>query len=417
MLGKKLLLVSLFLWATSFSNTFTNFNVENVAVSISGANVTPGTYRVSPDQRILDVIKLANNNELPPLDSIDCRNIIVTNDLGISDTFDILRYINEGDLKENPYVAAGQNIQVRFATEWVFVSGDIQGVVAGNIPLKDGESARELLSLYTLNATADTNRILIERVGNKSKEFTLHQLSDVTLMSNDVITVFPLKERVQLYKVEVTGEVERPGVYAIKHGETKASAILKKCGGATAMGDLQRACILRKGKEDLLPTNEDIKATKTTIKEIGYGITNAISSGDFLIIPITEESEVLLEDGDELVMPKRELNIYISGSVKEPGSYPFIEGKTVPQYIETAGGLTKDADEESIRIVESYGEIHRMIASGKIKAGNLIVVPEENKEEERQRKLRLVQTIFSIATSVTTVAAFGYRIYDDKNDN
>lgn len=410
MVLKKLLFICLFLFTISFSNTYSNFNVENVAVSISGANVTPGTYRVSPDQRILDVIKLANNNELPPLDSIDCRNIIVTNDVGVSDTFDILRYINEGDLKENPYVAAGQNIQVRFATEWVFVSGDIQGVVSGNIPLKDGESAKELLSLYTLNATADTNRILIERVGNRSKEYTLSELSNVTLVSNDVITVFPLKERVQLYKVEVTGEVERPGVYAIKHGETSASSILKKCGGATAMGDLQRACILRRGKEGLLPTNEDIKTTKSTIKEIGYGITNAISSGDFLIIPITTESDIILEDGDEIVMPKKELNIYISGSVKEPGSYPFVEGKTILQYIETAGGLTKDADEESIRVVESYGEIHRMVASGKIKAGNLIVVPEENKDEERARKLRVVQTIFSIATSITTVATFGYTV-------
>lgn len=393
------------------SNTYnTSFNVENVAVSISGANVTPGTYRVSPDQRILDVIKLANNNTLPPLDSIDCRNIIVTNDQGVSDTFDILRYINEGDLSENPYVSAGQNIQIQFATEWVFVSGDIQGVVFGNIPLKAGESAKELLSLYTLNATADTNRILIERVGNKSKEFTLNQLSKVALINNDVITVFPLKERVQLYKVEVTGEVERPGVYAIQHGKTPATSILDKCGGATEMGDLQRACILRRGKEDLLPTDEDLKTTKTTIKEIGYGITNAIASGDFLIIPITTDSKITLEDGDEIVIPKKELNIYISGSVKEPGSYPYIDGYTVQQYIESAGGLTKDADEESIRVVESYGDIHRMIGSGKLNAGNLIVVPEENKEEERARKMRLVQAIFSIATSITTVATFGYTI-------
>lgn len=399
-------LLTFFITFILHSNTYNNINIENVAVSISGANVTPGTYRVSPDQRILDVIKLANKNELPPLDSIDCRNIIVTTDLGKSDTIDILRYINEGDLKENPYVSAGQNIQVRFATEWVYVSGDIQGVVSGTIPLKKGESAKDLLSLYTLNATADTSRILLERIGEESKEYALSELASITLTSNDVITVFPLKERVQLFKVEVTGEVERPGIYTINHGKTTASAILQKSGGATDMGDLSRACVLRKGKSDLLPSEKDVKETKSTIKEVGYGITNAIASGDFLIIPVDISSNILLEDGDEIVIPKKELNIYISGSVKEPGSYPFESGKTLEKYIETAGGFTRDADEESIRIVESYGEIHRKVASGDIKAGNLIIIPEENKEEERTRKLRLVQTIFSIATSVTTVAAF-----------
>ena len=397
----------LMLLSVTFLSAQSSYNQpeELVAVGINGAKVVPGTYRVSPDQRVLDVIKMANGGVLPALDTIDSRNIIVESEGGLLDTFDLLRYIAIGDLSQNPYVQGGQSIHINFATKWVFISGDLQGALVGEVPLKKGETIGEFLSLYTFNATADTTRLLCERQGQHSIELSLEQLDTVILRDLDNITLFPLKEQKDVFRVTITGEVLRPGVYTIKHGETMAYDLIKKSGGASSLGNIDEAWLIRLGKKDRLPQQELTEGMESVQKEITNSISNTIISGDYMIIPL-KTGDIALEDGDEIVIPKREKIVYVSGLVKQPGGYPYEEGKDTRYYIKKAGGLARSANRKEIRIVQSYGNVYRTVDQEIVASGDLILVPERDKEARTRLVLAIITSVATTLTAIVTFSAF-----------
>ncbi len=375
---------------------------ERVAVGVNGAQVTPGTYHVSPNQRILDVIKLSHQNKIPPLNKIDSRNIRVTNSNGTSQTYDLLRYINQGDLSQNPYIVGGQSIHIGFATEKIYLSGDIQGVLLGDVPLKKGETVADLLSMYTLNTTADTNNILIQKGGSNSKEYSLSELKSIQLEDLDGITIFPVKERKEIHRVTVSGEVLRPGIYTIEHNKSSAQNLIKQCGGPTNLGVLKHSWVLRKGKRDKLPVTSIKDGSQSIKSEFNFTISNALTSSDYIILPLSNK-DILLEDGDEIIIPKKEHNVYISGQVKKPGVYPYQAEKDYLFYVELAGGFTKDANKKIIRVVEALGDSHRKKTGDIIAAGDIIMVTEIDKEAEFRKNLSIVQTILAIVSTATTL--------------
>ncbi|MGM0462686.1 MAG: SLBB domain-containing protein [Fibrobacterota bacterium] len=381
------------------------YSGERVAVEVSGARVTPGTYHVSPNQRIVDVIKTANDGVLPPLEEINCRAVIATDSMGNEEVYDILRYVNTGDLSQNPYVIGGQSIHVGFATKRVYISGDIQGVVTGNMPIRDAETASDFLSLYTLNATADTANILFERVGEESREYSLSELSDITLQDQDGITVFPHRKRREVFRVHMKGEVLRPGMYAIEHNETSARELIKKAGGPGPRGDTSRSWVVRRGKIESMPREALLEGTEHIRREITYSMSNAITSGDYGIIPLWE-GDVILEDGDEVVVPPAEDMVFLSGSVKRPGVYPYKPDKGSAYYIDRAGGFRESADEESVYTLEIYGDYYRTLSDDTIRAGNMIVVPDRDREGRTRFALDIVRTSATILTSLVTLGSF-----------
>ncbi len=403
----RFLLILLSLVFSSFSAPLyqSNGSEELVAVGISGAKIQAGTYRVSPDQRVLDVIKMANNGKLPPLDTIDCRHIIITKSNDNADTIDLLRYLSTGDLSQNPYVASGQTILIKFATEWVFVSGDLQGVLPGNVPLKNNETVGDFLSLYTPNATADLNKILVERIGESGKEFSLGELKNRELQNLDAITIFPLKDRQDIYRVNIIGEVNRPGIYSVEHGKTTARALLVKAGGSTDIGDEEGAWLIRKGKMSLLPDSQLVKGMESVNKEITYSAMNGVASRDFLLFPL-KNGEITVEDGDEIVIPRKERLVYVSGLVKKPGGYDFVKGNDLAYYINQAGGFTRQADRRSTKVIETYGEVYRTVENKIVSSGDLILVPEKDKERRTRFVLGVVTSIATTLTSAVALTTF-----------
>ena len=402
----KPILFTLLLISTVFSQMSGYSQQEElVAVGINGALITPGTYRVSPDQRVLDVIKMANGGAIPALDTIDCRNVIVAKESGAIDTLDILRYLAVGDLSQNPYVTGGASIHLDYATRWVYVSGDLQGILVGDIPLKEGETAGELLSLFTLNQTANTDKILSERQGAPSKELSLMALDTVLLIDRDNLTVFPQKEQSEIFRVLITGEVQRPGEYLIEQSTTLASELVAKSGGATKLGNLEDAWVIRLGKQERLPQQDIKEGTESVKKEVTASISNAIISGDYMIIPLAN-GEIALEDGDELVVPKQEHVVYVSGLVKKPGGYPYIAGEKLKYYVKQAGGYARSANKKEVRTVQSYGNVYRTVDQNEVGAGDLIIVPERDKEARTRLVLAFITAMATTLTALVTFTAF-----------
>lgn len=148
--------------------------------------------------------------------------------------------------------------------------------------------------------------------------------------------------------VFVNGEVRYPGTYALMSDNTKLATIIREAGGVTNEAFLQGATLMR--------TNENT----------GYVIIDLAKA---IKSPKSFEN-IILQEGDEIMIPKMSNIVSITGATKASELYPdritaqgkiqipYRAGKTAKYYLDTyAGGLSKEG---------SYGKISVIDASGKI---------------------------------------------------
>ena len=90
-----------------------------------------------------------------------------------------------------------------------------------------------------------------------------------------------------------------------------------------------------------------------------------------------KKDDIILEDGDKILIPPKLDIISISGAVIQPSSLVYvrtIKPKRVKDYIEMVGGYSRDADREAVYVVKANG----MVIKGEkatIDAGDMIIVP------------------------------------------
>ncbi len=65
-----------------------------------------------------------------------------------------------------------------------------------------------------------------------------------------------------------------------------------------------------------------------------------------------------LDDGDELIIPKRPNFVAVMGSVYSPGAFLYEPGKTLGEYLKLSGGPTKTADKDYIYVLKANGEVY-----------------------------------------------------------
>jgi hypothetical protein len=110
--------------------------------------------------------------------------------------------------------------------------------------------------------------------------------------------------------------------------------------------------------------------------EMGASFGMTITTRDFQVIRVKEHPGVSLESGDQIFVPRSEQMVFVSGSVKYPGGYPYKPNQNKNYYIRSAGGYTERADKGNIAIVTFYGDITQTKGvKAEIDEGDLIIVP------------------------------------------
>lgn len=111
--------------------------------------------------------------------------------------------------------------------------------------------------------------------------------------------------------------------------------------------------------------------------------------------------DVLLRDGDKLIIPKKTQEVTILGEVQSPTSHVFEAGLTRDDYIAKSGGTTQKADRKRIYVVRANGDVvaggrsgwFRRTQSLEMHPGDTIVVPLNT---ERVSSLALWQSVTTI---------------------
>jgi len=233
--------------------------------------------------------------------------------------------------------------------------------------------------------------------------------------------------------VTVEGEVQFVGDYTLTKQSERLSDLIMKAGGVTDIAYVEGARLERKlndaermryeesvkmqrqQREDAL-MEQALKSSRS-VSEIQAGMT---ASQEKLQIPETypvgieldkalahpgSDYDLVLREGDRLIVPQYTGTVKISGEVMYPNTVSFTAGKSVSYYINQAGGYSSKAKKRKTYIIYMNGDVAKAGRGTKIRPGCEIVVPQKAISRMSTAETITVGTgIASIATMIATLA-------------
>ena len=111
------------------------------------------------------------------------------------------------------------------------------------------------------------------------------------------------------------------------------------------------------------------------------------------------DADIVLREGDRLIVPQYNGTVKINGAVMYPNSVGYVEGKSVAYYIDQAGGFASDAKKSQTYILYMNGTLAKVGHNAKVRPGCEIIVP-----TKVQSKMSLAETL-SVGSSAASIAA------------
>jgi len=342
----------------------------------------------------------------------------------------------------------------------VGVGGSVK--VPGQYPLEPGMTINDLiragggLAESAYGAQAELTRYQI--IGGERRQIALveidldraragHADANLPLLPYDVLVVKELPDWSELERVSILGEVKFPGTYPIKRGETLKSA-LQRAGGLTDLAFVDGSVFTRKDLRDREKRQLQVLSDRLqrdlailalqgsqSSPQAAAQVSATMSSGQSLLTELQQtqavgrlvidlnqiisadegsSKDVILKDGDELIVPKRTQEVTVIGEVPNTTSHLWQPNQSLEYYVDQSGGATKQADDKAIYIIRANGSIatsgggsawfsHH--GSQDVRPGDTIVVP---LDAERMRPLPLWTAVTTIIYNLAVaVAAIG----------
>lgn len=111
------------------------------------------------------------------------------------------------------------------------------------------------------------------------------------------------------------------------------------------------------------------------------------------------DEDVLLREGDRIIVPQYNGTVKINGAVMYPNTVGYVEGKSVAYYIDQAGGFASDAKKSNTYILYMNGMLAKVGHNAKVRPGCEIIVP-----TKIQSRMSLTETL-SVGSSAASIAA------------
>lgn len=209
--------------------------------------------------------------------------------------------------------------------------------------------------------------------------------------------------------LKVEGEVLFPGTYVLAKKNYRLSELIEAVGGLTNEAYVKGARLERQmTMEEQVRMKAALRASKlggkdsididkldlSTTYSVGIELDKALENPG-------SEQDVVLREGDRLVVPQYINTVKINGEVMYPNTVSYLKGKKLKHYIEQSGGYSSNAKKSQTYIVYMNGTIARAKGGGKnlIQPGCEIIVP-----TKPDRKGLSLPEILSIGTSTASLA-------------
>ncbi len=342
-------------------------------------------------------------------------------------------------------------------TEVVSVSGRVK--VPGEYPLEPGMRVSDLLRAggnlepSAFGGTAELARFVVGPDGARYTELVDVDLAairrgdsvaDLLLQPFDSLMVKEIPDWADQASITLRGEVRFPGTYTIRKGETLRQ-VIDRAGGLTYFAFPEGSAFTRRDLRELEQRQLDRLAERLRADVASLALqaanagqsaaTNALQSGQSLLAQLQSVratgrfvidlpgllaaepgsiKDVLLRDGDELVVPKQRQEVTVIGEVQNPTSHLFLPDLVRDDYIHLSGGTTRKADRGHIHVIRADGSVasrqgsfFRRSYDVAIKPGDTVVVPMNTDRVPRLPLWQAItQILYNVAVSVAAVNSF-----------
>ena len=113
-------------------------------------------------------------------------------------------------------------------------------------------------------------------------------------------------------------------------------------------------------------------------------------------------NDILLEDGDEIVIPQMSDVVLISGEVMMPKAVTFDKNMSLDDFLAAAGGVSNRADDEHILVAKANGEVGLAEDLG-VSAGDRILVMPKFDTKNMQLAKDIMQILYQMAVATKVV--------------
>lgn len=331
---------------------------------------------------------------------------------------DVLTIPNVNEIKEHGFVTIVGEISkpgmYRFADNTTIEDLILQ---AGGL-LESASTAKVDVSrrIKNPNSTVETDSLSKTFTFEIGDLFELKGTQGFVLQPYDQVYVRRSPSYSPQTHVKVNGEVLFPGDYAMRHKNTRLSDVVKLAGGPSSWAYVKGASLSRKmTQEEKKRFKEALATLENAADSISDGKLNAADSY-FVGINLEEalknpgsDADILLREGDVLLIPEQINTVKISGCVLHPNTIAYSSKMTVKDFVEQAGGYGFKAKKSRAYIVYMNGTIAKASKNSKevIEPGCEIIVP-----EKRQKDANSLQNMLSIATTSASLATMFGTLYN-----
>ncbi|MEN6455513.1 MAG: SLBB domain-containing protein [Prolixibacteraceae bacterium] len=217
--------------------------------------------------------------------------------------------------------------------------------------------------------------------------------------------------------VFIRGEVKYPGEYSISNKEERISSLIKRAGGITPYAFVEGAklkrhldgqireqlSVIRQMKQELDSSIRVIDPRKTQQAPLELRLDEILDD------PGTSY-DYFLRDSDEIIIPVKTEEIWVSGEVLNPTGLSWEKGRGAEYYIERSGGFSSDAKKGKVYVVYSNGTskvTKRFLFRDfpEVKPGSQIIVPAkpERKPGQTGNWLAITSALSSLAIAFAAI--------------
>jgi protein involved in polysaccharide export with SLBB domain len=410
----------------------------NNRVTIKGAVFRPNDYELTIGMRIADLIKKSDGLKedaftgraqilrlqedlTKSILSVDLKKVLTGNEqdnlllqkedeLIISSIFDLKDGSNvsiQGEVRKPGQFAYAEKLTLK---DLIIQAGGFTD--AANNSIEIARFIKRDSLAFTDNRSSE-----IIKVELNEKDLSTNA-SNILLYPFDLVTVRRKSGYILPSSVSIIGQVKFPGPYVLSSELERVSDILVRSGGLLQNAYPEGAYIKRiKTDIDKEKNADALLALEKTTKDSSVNTVQSIIDNN-IKIPLSLDKnlsfkgsteDILMRAGDEIVIPKFDEQVKVSGEVLLPTQIPFGSKKGLRTYVNEAGGFTINATPKRAFVVYANGKaatISRFLffrSYPTVFPGSEIVVP-----KKRERKPASAAEIIGLSTSV--ISLFGLMI-------
>ncbi len=215
-------------------------------------------------------------------------------------------------------------------------------------------------------------------------------------------------------QVVLDGEVVFTGNYTLIRKNERLSDLVKRAGGITDDAYVRGGRLIRRMNEEeravrdaaLRAAQQNRGADSVSLEKlmaddyyaVGIELDKALSNPG-------SDYDVVLREGDRLVVPEYVSTVKINGDVMYPNTTVYLKDKRVKYYIAQAGGYGARAKRNKAYIVYMNGRVARVKGRAKVEPGCEIIVP-----SKRDRKRMGIAEILGLTTSAASIGTMAASI-------